>query len=56
MSNDPFYNEGYEAYEEGVDFDECPYDEGTDGQTGWTKGWRAANEGLEVQPEEEEDK
>ena len=32
MSEDPFYNEGYMDYEEGVDFDGCPYAEGTDGQ------------------------
>ena len=43
MSNDPFFNEGYGAYEEGVDFDDCPYAEGTDGQYGWRMGWNAAD-------------
>jgi len=40
---DPFYCEGYDAYYDGADEQDCPYDEGTDGQDGWLKGWREAN-------------
>ena len=40
---DCFYEEGREAYEEGADLKDCPYDEGTDGQEGWKKGWFGAD-------------
>ena len=40
--NDPFFEEGYEAFRDGCDISDCPYDEGTDGQCGWIKGWRKA--------------
>jgi ribosome modulation factor len=41
---DPFVEEGREAFRDGWDRDECPYDEGTDGQYGWLKGWDEAEE------------
>ncbi len=36
---DPFIEEGREAFRSGNSKDECPYDEGTDGQNGWQIGW-----------------
>jgi len=36
---DPFFEEGQEAYCEGTDREDNPWDEGTDGQCGWFKGW-----------------
>lgn len=42
--SDCFYDEGYQAYFDGADKSDCPYDDGTDGQFGWIKGWIAADE------------
>ena len=39
---DPFYEEGYQAYQDGEEERDCTYYEGTDAQNGWLKGWRAA--------------
>lgn len=39
---DPFEQEGRDDHAEGVERDDNPYDEGTDGQAGWFKGWDAA--------------
>jgi ribosome modulation factor len=39
---DHLFNEGVEAFSEGAEKEDCPYEEGTDGQFGWMKGWRAA--------------
>lgn len=36
---DPFVKEGMEAFRDGQDREDCPYEEGTDGQFGWLKGW-----------------
>lgn len=44
MIKDPFVEEGAQDYDEGCDINECPYEEGTDGQTGWRIGWREAKE------------
>ena len=40
---DHLFDEGVEALSEGADKEDCPYEEGTDGQFGWMKGWRAAS-------------
>ena len=43
MNNiDEFYLDGHESYRMGTSLDECPFDEGTDGEYGWKKGWRQA--------------
>lgn len=42
MNKDPFYKEGYEDYLNGADLKDCPYLDGTDGEYGWVKGWKAA--------------
>lgn len=42
--SDPFYDEGFEACMEGVDREECPYHEGSDGQAGWLRGWDDAED------------
>jgi ribosome modulation factor len=42
-SQDPLEREGYEAYFDGADLDDCPHDEGTDGQNAWRKGWKKAD-------------
>lgn len=39
---DHLYQEGFDAFFEGADREDCPYEEGTDGQYGWLKGWREA--------------
>ena len=40
---DCFAEEGKEAYYAGQELDDCPYDDGTDGEYGWQKGWREAS-------------
>lgn len=40
---DPFWQEGYEAFFDGLGLEECPYGEGTDGEFGWKHGWRDAD-------------
>lgn len=42
MAYDPLEQEGYAAFVEGADLDDCPYAEGTDGQEAWCKGFRRA--------------
>ena len=37
-----FFVEGRDAWGEGYDRNECPYDDGTDGQFGWLFGWDTA--------------
>jgi len=39
---DCFFEEGFHSYEAGSDYEECPYDEGTDGEYGWKQGWKKA--------------
>ncbi len=39
---DPFFKEGFDDFYLGYSREECPHDEGTDGQGGWLKGYRAA--------------
>jgi ribosome modulation factor len=41
---DCFFVEGVEAHAAGYDKGDCPYDEGTDGEVGWLKGWAHADE------------
>jgi hypothetical protein len=36
------YDEGYDAYWDGGDVSDNPYDEGTDERPFWEEGWRAA--------------
>ena len=36
---DCFFKEGYDGNKDGYDKEDCPYEEGTDGQYGWIKGW-----------------
>jgi ribosome modulation factor len=40
---DCFFEEGQQDYKDGIDLEECPYDEGTDGQYGWIRGWKEEN-------------
>ena len=43
LGEDCFFEEGKEAFREGCDLEGCPYDEGTDGEFGWKRGWRFAD-------------
>lgn len=48
ITDDPFYQEGYEAFfEDGCD---CvpPYPEGSDGEHGYVLGWKAAQKEYEL--------
>jgi len=38
-TQDIFFLEGQADYQNGAERTDCPYDEGTDGQAGWRKGW-----------------
>ena len=40
IKDDPFFQEGQAAAQEGTDIEDCPYPEGTDGQNGWLIGFR----------------
>ena len=40
--SDCFAQEGREAFMEECERSACPYDEGTDGRSGWLRGWDAA--------------
>ena len=40
---DIFGIEGQSDYNEGSERTDCPYDEGTDGQAGWMRGWQKAS-------------
>jgi ribosome modulation factor len=42
MTNNDAFQEGYDAYWEGVDVSDNPYDEETDDRRSWEEGWRAA--------------
>jgi ribosome modulation factor len=42
MTDHDAFEEGYNAYWEGVDVSDNPYEEDTDGHRSWEKGWRAA--------------
>ena len=39
---DPFVQEGYDDFFQGYEKEDCPYDDGTDGECGWKKGHRKA--------------
>lgn len=39
IDSDEFTDAGRAAFLNGTTIDECPYDEGTDGETGWKLGW-----------------
>lgn len=41
---DPFVEEGVSAFLDGSDKSDCPYAEGSDGQSGWLRGWNEAEE------------
>jgi hypothetical protein len=41
IDNDAF-DEGYDAYWDGVEVSDNPYEEDTDGHRSWEEGWRAA--------------
>ena len=38
----PEYQEGYDAYYEQIEREDCPYPEGSDEAYEWGKGWDAA--------------
>ena len=42
MGNQEVFEDGYDAYWDGVDVSNNPYEEGTDGHNTWEEGWRAA--------------
>jgi len=42
MIDNDAYDEGYDAYWEGVEVRDNPYEEDTDGHCSWEEGWRAA--------------
>lgn len=42
---DEFFEAGYLDFKNGIDYDECPWDEGTDGEFGWKQGWKHASRG-----------
>ena len=44
--NNEAYDQGYDAYWEGVDVNDNPYDQekDADGFASWTNGWRKARE------------
>jgi len=42
MTENDAFDEGYDAYWEGVDLSGNPYEEDTDGNRAWEEGWRAA--------------
>jgi ribosome modulation factor len=44
MTNNGAHDEGYDAYWEGVDVSDNPYEEDTDGRRSWEEGWRAARQ------------
>jgi hypothetical protein len=44
MTNNETFDEGYDAYWEGVDVSDNPYAEDTDGHRWWEEGWRAARQ------------
>ncbi|MGA2618905.1 MAG: hypothetical protein ABSF26_14945 [Thermoguttaceae bacterium] len=46
MPNNETFDEGYEAYGEGVDVSDNPYEEETDAakRQSWKAGWRKARE------------
>ena len=40
---DDFAQEGYDDFILGYEKEDCPYEEGTDGQNGWLIGWNYGN-------------
>ena len=42
MVNSDAYEEGYDAYWDGVDVSDNPYDEDAEEQRYWEDGWRSA--------------
>ena len=44
MSDDDAFEDGYDAYWEGFDVSDNPYDEETVERRFWEEGWRAARE------------
>ncbi len=43
MNSSDAYEEGYDAYWDGVDVTDNPYEEDTDDHRRWEEGWRAAH-------------
>ena len=44
MTNYDAFEEGYDAYWEGVDVSGNPYDKGTEERRSWEEGWRKARQ------------
>jgi len=42
LTDSDAYDGGYDAYGEGVDGSDNPYEEDTDSRRSWEAGWRAA--------------
>jgi len=42
MIDNDAYDEGYDAYWDGVEVSDNPYEEDTNGHRSWEEGWRAA--------------
>jgi ribosome modulation factor len=42
MTSNQAYDEGYDAYWDGGDVSDNPFDEDTDDRSSWEEGWRAA--------------
>lgn len=42
MSHDDAFEEGYDAYWEGVDVSDNPHEKATDKHRSWEDGWRTA--------------
>ena len=42
MTDNNGFDEGYDAYWNGVDLTDNPYEKGTDDYRRWEEGWRAA--------------
>lgn len=55
MLKDPFMEEGKEAFEQGVEHKDNPYDEGTDGSYGWHLGWRQAELDARAKADDKDD-
>ena len=55
MIKDPFVEEGKEAFEQGVDKEDCPYEIGTDGECGWRLGWNQAQLDKESNADQKND-
>ena len=55
-AKDPFIEEGIQDFNDGVNREDCPYNEGTDGECGWLQGWDKANEHLALKGDKHDQK